>query len=413
MKCRYWLGLLGLFWLWATVAQAEVLAIRTGSHGALTRVVIESDAELSYHLFSLRDPLRLVFDIEQQGFALTGPVSAQGQLTAVRYGQFSETTSRIVLDLRQAVQVVALNRIPPQDGSGYRLVIELGAMDAQAFRAETLDRFTSSEGGASLAPPLPLPPVQASNPLRAARVVDGILIPQPRPSAAAARDLPTLVIDPGHGGRDAGASSPDGSVQEKTITLAIARQLARALQDTGYYQVLLTREADRYLHLAERVEIGHEAQADLFISIHADANQVSSLHGLSVYTLSERASDALAASLAANENASAALAGIDVSDRSDEVALILYDLIHRDTINQALAFSQSLVDAAQSQGVALINQPRRSAGFQVLKSPDVPSVLVEVGFLTNPRDARRLTQADYQRKLVSALMDAIDQHFGF
>lgn len=224
-----------------------------------------------------------------------------------------------------------------------------------------------------------------------------------------ARRLPIIAIDPGHGGIDPGAISPHG-VFEKTITLATAGDLARALAASGRYHPLLTRRGDVFIALRSRVARAHAGHADLFLSIHADALPDSALRGLSVYTLSEQASDRLAAGLARRENHDDFVDGVHLSRQPREIAGILFDLARRQTENRSLLLARDVV-AQLGREVPLLERPHRSAAFVVLTSPEIPSVLVEIGCLSNPQDERLLQQPAHRRRLAHGLAAAIDAYF--
>ncbi|HRQ82044.1 MAG TPA: N-acetylmuramoyl-L-alanine amidase, partial [Azospirillaceae bacterium] len=221
---------------------------------------------------------------------------------------------------------------------------------------------------------------------------------------------PVVVIDPGHGGADPGAIGV-GGVYEKDITLAAARELRRQLQAAGRYQVKLTRDSDVFIRLRDRVAIGREAGADLFISLHADALGSEQVRGLSIYTLSTKASDREAEMLAAKENRADAIVGMDLSAENQLVASILIDLAQRDTMNQSKRFASQALTHLSKDVRLLASKPQREAGFAVLTAPDVPSVLVEMGYLSNPTDAKLLNTADHREKLARDLVRAIDSYF--
>ena len=201
-------------------------------------------------------------------------------------------------------------------------------------------------------------------------------------------DLFTIVIDPGHGGIDGGAAGPNGTV-EKDITLSFANELRDLLGKDGGYQVFMTRETDDFLRLDERVRIARQHDADLFLSIHADTIRLKGIRGATVYTVSDTASDEEAKALADRENLSDQLAGFVIEEEDHEVSDILVDLIRRETHSFSMRFARSLVDELSSS-VRLINNPHRFVGFRVLKAPDVPSVLVELGYLSNEKDDEQL-----------------------
>jgi N-acetylmuramoyl-L-alanine amidase len=215
----------------------------------------------------------------------------------------------------------------------------------------------------------------------------------------------TIVIDPGHGGIDGGAESASGTI-EKFITLSFARELRDQLVAAGAYDVFMTRDKDEFLRLDERVRIARQHGADLFISVHADTIRLKGIRGATVYTISDKASDAEAQALADRENLSDQLAGIEIEEDNQQVADILIDLIRRETHGFSMRFARSLVDELSST-IGLINNPHRSAGFRVLKAPDVPSVLVELGYLSNAKDEQQLRSADWRGKAASSIVSAV------
>ncbi len=221
---------------------------------------------------------------------------------------------------------------------------------------------------------------------------------------------PVLVIDPGHGGVDPGARAADGTL-EKDVTLAFAKELKELLAEIGRYDAVLTREGDGALALRSRVERARVAGAALFVSLHADAlPEEPEVHGLSVYTLSNTASDAEAAALAQKENRADIIAGVDLSGEPEDVMQILIDLAQRQTMSQAEVFADGLTHELRGRAL-LVKNAHRAAGFRVLKAPDVPSVLIELGYLSNASDLANLKSDAWRKSLALALCDAIDQHF--
>jgi N-acetylmuramoyl-L-alanine amidase len=224
-----------------------------------------------------------------------------------------------------------------------------------------------------------------------------------------ARKPRVVMLDPGHGGIDPGAIGVSGTY-EKGIALATAAEAARRLEAMGRYRVLMTRASDEFIPLQERVALAQSAGAELFMSVHADANRDHHIHGASVYTLSEQASDAEAADLATRENRSDRVAGIDLSGHEPIVSEILFDLARRQTNNMSQRFAQALVFEL-GRDVALLDNTHRSAGFAVLKAPDIPSALVELGCLSNAYEERELRQPSYQLRLAAGLARSVDDYF--
>lgn len=242
----------------------------------------------------------------------------------------------------------------------------------------------------------------------AAKLAGGVPMPgrKPKPPTATTpvERRPIIVLDPGHGGRDPGAVGPSGAF-EKTITLDLARRIAARIEAAGTYRVVLTRRKDVFVPLQERAAVAQRVQADLFVSIHADSAPNPQARGLSAYTLSEKASDGLAAAIADRENAADLIHGIDIGVADPEVAAILFDLTRRHSLNTALARKAHIVRAAGTK-LRLLDNPRRSANFAVLKVPDVPALLIETGFLSNIADERLLTSDNSRARIANVLADA-------
>jgi len=387
---------------------ATVHDARAWRHPDFTRFVIELSAPVPYETFTLADPYRFVIDLPEVAFALEptvvqGPV---GVVTDVRYGQFKPGVSRLVLDLAGPAAVHRRFQLPADESRGHRLVVDLTVTNDAAFRA-TVRGAAPAQGEPERAAERSVRQERRDR-LRNAGIVD--LPPPPIPPRNLSDMRRTIVIDPGHGGIDPGAISVSG-VYEKHVALDAARQLREALRATGRYRVVMTRDDDMFLRLRERVARARAAHADAFVSIHADAMPDPDHRGASVYTLSETASDAEAAALAAKENKVDIVAGVDFSDKSPEVANILIDLAQRATNNQSARMARGLVEEFRQAGVRIISKPHRQAGFRVLKSPDVPSILVELGYLSNDDDERLLVDPDAREKTILAIVRALDRYF--
>jgi N-acetylmuramoyl-L-alanine amidase len=231
---------------------------------------------------------------------------------------------------------------------------------------------------------------------------------KPRPGRSP-KQRRVIALDAGHGGVDPGAISPHG-IYEKTVTLATARELARQLERSGRYRAVLTRRRDVLVPLRQRVARARAHRADLLLSIHADALPDASLRGLSVYTLSEEASDRETALLAVRENRDDFVAGLKLSTQPRDIGAILLDLARRQTNNRSLALARAIVEEL-GRAVKLLDKPQRAAGFAVLTAPDIPSALIELGCLSNPEDERLLPRPAYQRRLAQAMVRAIDDYF--
>ncbi len=361
--------------------------------GDETRTVISFDLShpAPIRVFTTLTPTRVVVDLPPARFdpPTGGGDGGRGLVAAWRFGALSSTRSRLVLDTRTPVRVVRAEFDPAVPAGTVRLLIELtGASHEEMRQAAAVDLGPSSEAGPS-----------------------GSVPDRRRDVAAPAPGRPVVVVDAGHGGGDAGTVSPATGTPEKTVVLAMSKTLVRRLRESGRYEVVATRDEDVFLGLAERVRIARTHRADLFLSIHADAEYDHSVRGATIYTLSETASDEKAAALAAKENQSDALAGHVVEEAEPEVAGILADLTLRETRHLSHAFARDLLDEYRRHGRLVKSQPHRQASLKVLRAHDVPSALVELGFLSNKEDEALLTSPEWRENTARSLVTAIDRWF--
>ena len=382
----------GLLCGFADIADArpKITAVRLGTHKAITRFVITVDQPIRYRVFVLSNPYRVVIDMPAVDWRVARDFKLRtgGPVAAFRFGAFTPDTTRVVLDVRRPMRVQRSFPVPPGPKiKSWRLVVDLQAISKTEFARLKEERRSR-----------PAPPGQKrAGPVRK----------DARPPGA----KPVIVLDPGHGGVDFGANGLRGTA-EKTVVLKFAGQLRSKLERSGRYKVLLTRDRDYYIPLRKRYEIARRAGAELFISIHADAHRIRKTSGLSVYTLSERASDREAEALARRENRSDAIAGIDLKRESGRVAGILIDLAQRETMNLSSRFAQFTVKEVRRVTRVLV-RPHRFAGFAVLKAPDVPSLLIELGFLTNRRDEQLLRRAGHRDRIAGAMVRAVNHYFNY
>jgi N-acetylmuramoyl-L-alanine amidase len=361
---------------------------RIGGDDAQTRFVVDLSRKIELRVFTLADPLRVILDLPQVTFQLPPKAgeAGRGLVKAFRYGLVMQGGSRIVLDLARPARVDKAFVLDPVEGQPARIVLELSATDRESFlRGLALDRGTE--------------PSEPRAPVRNAA------------HGAGADTRPLIIIDPGHGGIDNGTHASSGE-SEKTIVLEFAMLLRDSLERTGKFRTVMTRTDDRYVTLAERVRLGRAQKAALFISIHADALAAGEgdAQGASVYTLSDTASDAEAARLAEAENKADLIAGVDLTTEPDDVADILIDLAQRETKSFSAQFARILVAELKS-AARLHKNPLKSAGFKVLKAPDVPSVLVELGFVSNRQDLKLMKSDPWRVRTVGALVQAVDAFF--
>lgn len=361
--------------------------VRVGGDVKQTRFVMDFTSKVELATFTLADPYRVVVDLPQVTFRLPAGAGEQGRglIKAFRYGLIMRGGSRIVLDTTGPVRIGKAFTLAAKEGQPARLVIELVPTDRQSFLHEM-----------SLA---------ARPPRISARE-------NPSPAHEASTDpRPLIVIDPGHGGIDSGAKSASGK-NEKDVVLGFSLLLRDKLLKTGKYRVIMTRSDDTFIPLNDRVQFARSRKASLFISIHADSlpRSEGQAEGATVYTLSEHASDAEAARLADSENKSDAIAGVDLTAQPDDVASILIDLAQRETKTFSMQFAHLLVDEFKNT-TRLHQHPLKSAGFIVLKAPDVPSVLIELGYMSTKDDMHNLMSPAWRAHTAESAVNAIDAFF--
>lgn len=462
--------LLAIHGLSAAVAAAAPAAAVTSASvdrgGPVTRIVLDLSDQVTFNVFTLGDPHRIVIDLADVRWqAGSADATGSGLCATLRHGEVRPGAWRIVLECQARTTIRNAVLQKPGGAAGYRLLVELapgpgkGVLGYMSTEVRSPEPPVRLQGRPRLAPPVEpeaprplagetrvaslspslspsvLAAVQAfeEEPLRAPAASPAAGAPvAPRPGAAPAAVAPkaaeaaaarvsmplparrpfspraqrVVVLDAGHGGADPGAIGVSG-VYEKDITLAAVREIRRALEETGRYKVLLTRNDDRFIRLRDRVEFARRAGAELFVSVHADSVSSRDVRGASVYTLSGTASDSEAAALAEKENKADLIAGLDLSGESSEVTNILINLAQRETMNQSAAFAGHVVEQL-AEATGLLPNPHRFAGFAVLKAPDIPSVLIELGFLSNRSDERALLKSDNRTRVASAVAKAID-----
>jgi N-acetylmuramoyl-L-alanine amidase len=360
--------------------------VRVGGDDKQTRFVMDLTRKFDIAAFALANPYRVVIDMPQVAFKLPDKAGEQGRglVKAFRYGLIMQGGSRIVLDTKGPVKIEKAFVLAAEGGQPARLVLDLASTDRASFLRNV-----------SLAKP---PTHKSAAPGHASK-------PDADPR-------PLIVLDPGHGGIDTGARAAGGEM-EKDIVLQFAKTLQAGLERSGKYRVAMTRSDDTFIPLAERVRFGRSHNAALFVSIHADSIPKSEgqAEGATVYTLSENASDAEAARLAEAENKADVIAGVDLTAEPDDVANILVDLAQRETKTYSTLFARTVVGELKATSARLHKHPLKSAGFKVLTAPDVPSVLVELGYMSTKDDLKLLTSDAWQSRTANALTQAIDTFF--
>lgn len=354
-----------------SIKAADVSSVRLWNGKDHTRAVIELSGHVEYKVFSLESPARLVLDIKNARSKSNLNAEPRGVVTGLRSGAPTPDQLRIVFDLNGKVRPKSF-LLPPADRFKHRLVLDLFP-EQQAVAAPTVVKRASQAGGKS------------------------------------GRNV-IIAIDAGHGGDDPGAVGPKGTF-EKNVTLKIALALAERINQEAGMEAFLTRDSDYFIPLQERFELSRKAKADLFISIHADAFNVPSVRGSSVYVLSQRgASNEAARYLADRENRSDLVGGVSLDDKDAMLAAVLLDLSQGATGGASFAAAQQVFDALKRVGKTHRREVER-ANFVVLRSPDMPSMLVESGFISNPDEEKNLNSRAYRARLADAMLDGVRQFF--
>ncbi|HMN71367.1 MAG TPA: N-acetylmuramoyl-L-alanine amidase [Rhodoblastus sp.] len=374
-------------------AGVAVTAANVERTGTTAKISFDLNRAVAVEAYVLADPDRVVVELPEASFlidpaigrapAARGKAESPPLVPSFRFGQFAPGRSRIVFDLSEPARIVKAVAVPTESGGAARLVVELAQTPADAFRA-------------------------AARAARAAQLQKAPVRDEP-PEQSQTQTKPLIVIDAGHGGVDMGAVGAK-NIYEKDIVLDVARRLAAKLEAGGRARTLLTRNDDEFIPLGDRVKIARKANAKLFLSIHADMLNEASVHGATVYTVSDRASDAEAARVAATENAADKAGGMAESEEIGDVNDILFDLTRRETRAIGHQFATSLIDFWKAAGDSNKN-PVRSAGFVVLKAPDVPSVLLELGYLSNERDLAKLNSEAWRQTAADRIAQAVERYF--
>ena len=424
-----------------TASAAQIMAVRVWPADEYTRVTLENDGELKTTHFMVPDPPRLVVDID--GLALNDTLkslvakieSNDPYIKQVRVGQNRPNVVRLVFDLKEEVKPQVFN-LAPIAGYHHRLIFDLYPVKP----VDPLASMIAKENWTTdAAPATPTPAVQPGEPTVGQAGPDAIAkleadaaragstpaqpqptTPQPAQPHAPAKAAPgqkvarmvTIALDPGHGGEDPGATGTTG-VHEKDIVLAVAKRLKAKLEDLPNTRVMLTRDADFFVPLGQRVEKARKVQADLFVSIHADAFVEPTARGSSVFVLSEKgASSSAARWLAADQNRADLIGGVNLGSHDRQLASVLMDLSQTAQINDSMKLGKAVLTE-----IGGINRLHRGvveqAGFAVLKAPDIPSILVETAFISNPEEEARLKDDAYQNQLADAITKGIKRYFAY
>ncbi|MDO4161521.1 MAG: N-acetylmuramoyl-L-alanine amidase [Pseudomonadota bacterium] len=371
---------------------------RIGNQSDGVRIVFDMDKSVNYRVFLLDEPKRLVVDLDDASINKVFTGAGNQIISKTRIGKLDGNNKRIVLELARPVIIKKAFTLPPQSGKPWRFVVDAKLASAQNFKDNIGNKHIVTN--------------------------DTKFVPQDNKSDSgwfnfgsqdnntsgkAAKRKRIIVLDPGHGGKDPGAIGAYGKTYEKNITLAMGKELKEILQRKGY-TVYLTRSTDVFIPLRQRIKIAQKYKADLFMSLHADSARNRQAKGLSVYTLSDRASDAEAAALAERENKADIIGGVDLGGNTKEVNDILISLSQTDSRNKSSKYAAYLVNE-MAKCVSLVKNTHRFAGFAVLKAPDIPSALLEMGYLSNKTEEANLKTQAYRKKLANSAANAIDKYF--
>lgn len=386
-----------IMWCTGVEAAVSIRNMRVGNQSDGARVVFDMDKSINYRVFLLDNPQRVVVDLDDADIgALKTKVSNQ-VIANSRVGRMSGNDKRVVFDLSRPAIVKKAFLIAPQGGQDWRLVVDLEISNNNVFKSKIGNKYVLTNN-------------TQFSPTEEKKESSWWSFDSSDDQKADAKvnRKRIIVLDPGHGGKDPGAIGY-AKTYEKNVTLAMGKELKQLLQSKGYV-VYLTRETDIFIPLRQRIKIAQKYKADLFMSIHADSAQNRNATGLSVYTLSDTASDKEAAALAERENKADIIGGVDLGGNTKEVNDILISLSQTDTRNKSSKYATYLVQE-MAKNVKLVKNTHRFAGFAVLKAPDVPAALLEMGYLSNRTEEANLRTASYRRKLAEAAAKAIDKYF--
>jgi len=415
MKKRFFSLVFLLMNIFVSANALEALDVRLGQHNDVTRFVIELSDKTDFKVFILKQPDRAVIDLPMLAWKGHDDLQKKGVVESFRHGAFDSERMRFVLDLAQPSKISKAFILKPIEGRSARFVLDLTPLK----HGEILQDSGKQVGNLNPKQQQAVNTIlaDAEQLLKGAPATTQKKLTQPTsPKKPVFKDYSvkkkpgqkTIVLDAGHGGIDPGAIGR-GKVYEKHVTLAVTKLLKKELESKGF-KVVLTRDRDVFVRLRDRIRIARRAKGDLFISLHADSARNPRATGFSIYTLSNTASDKESQLLAQRENKVDIIAGIDFTEESEQVTSILIDLAQRETMNQSKQFANLVVGDLKS-AIHLRQSPHKFAGFTVLKGPDIPAALIELGFLSNASEARKLKSTSHQRKLAREISKAIQHYF--
>lgn len=421
---RRFLTLIALLSSSSLASAAELRDLRLWDSPDSTRLVFDLNGEVQHKVFTLDHPDRVVIDISnidrKSAADFINKAALKGVVTKLRYGARDDGATRVVLEVSRPVDPKSFS-IQPNGGYGYRLVVDLFNPGSAAASAAPLAPVAATAPPAAPAPVVAAKPAAPMVPAPAAVPAKPAVAVAPPAAAAQSASISkpavrltekpiVIAVDAGHGGEDPGAHGPTG-VLEKDVSLAIAKRLARLINDQPGMKAVLTRDGDYYVGLRERVQKARQVQADLFISVHCNALTRPEMHGTAVYVLSSHgATNEQSRWLASQENAADMVGGIDIQDKDHELAAVLIDLSQSATMEASFDLGNRMLGSL-GQINNLQKDKVQQAGFVVLKAPDIPSVLVETAFITNPVEEKQLASAEYQQQMAESMLDGVKGYF--
>ncbi len=379
--------------------QPVALEARLEGDRAVSVLTVTLTHKVDVDIYPMQSPDRLIIDLPAVNFQIPPAFkSARTPLVKmVRYGLLGADKARIIIDLAAPALAGKITTQMVASGFARELSIEIKAVEPSLFaiKAQEAEFAKRSQMLTSEKP----------------AIAAGTVAPQSNGKGKAGDRRPLIMLDPGHGGPDTGAVGLN-NISEKDVVMAFARDLKALLESRGHYRVMMTRETDVFVPLDERVRISRHNNASLFVSIHADRLATATeVHGFTVYTGSEKATDAESAILAESENRADAMAGADSVAAREDISDILDDLVRRETRSHSALFARTLLGRMEASGQVMNKNPHRSAGFRVLRAPDVPSVLLELGYLSSKTDISKLSDSVFREKMTGDIADAIQRFF--
>jgi N-acetylmuramoyl-L-alanine amidase len=372
--------------------QNQVKKISTSIKSNQIQLRFELEKSTQYKVFTISNPERLVVDLKDSTLTADIKNFTDPLFSSIRNNFNNQNQLRIVFDLKDSVQIKN-SSLTKGKNNKYYLVVNLLSKTSATANNTAKNKNTSSPNEDKIIKLLDK---------ETGTVKYVVKIP---------KSLPIIVIDSGHGGKDPGTIGKYARSKEKYVTLGYSRELKRQLDKTKKFKVFLTRNTDYFIPLNERVAISRRLKADLFISFHADSSPDHNTSGLSIYSLSEKSSDKQAELLAQKENKSDIIGGADFSDASGDILKTLINLSQRNTMNDSAKFAEIAIEAIRNNGVETLQKTHRFAGFKVLTAPDVPSVLIELGYLSNKDEEKKLNSLTYKKKVAEALVSGIEKYF--